>query len=196
MHSRLALLVLLASLPAVTGTCAHCTFVGPASPAAQPAWLAGLNQERDTVRSTINYTGGVFSNPAMQWTQQSYIQPQSHPYDRFFYDPVKGEYTIDRFLDDLKVRVCVCCAWCVCVRVCGMRGVLSSKDLIPMEYPWSGSSSSSVGRFIRSGPLLPLSRNCLSVCISLCLSLTPSPGTLRWDRRRADVADVHQHRLG
>jgi hypothetical protein len=57
----------------------------------------------------------------MQWTQQSYIQPQSHPYDRFFYDPVKGEYTIDRFLDDLKVRVCV-------VLCDHARGVLRSNE--------------------------------------------------------------------
>ena len=31
------------------------------------------------------------------------MQPQSHPYDRYFYDPAAG-YTITKFLDDLKTR--------------------------------------------------------------------------------------------
>ena len=34
----------------------------------------------------------------------SYIPAQMHPYDRFFYDPETGSYTVDRFLDDLEAR--------------------------------------------------------------------------------------------
>ena len=77
-------------------------YAGPADHAAQPAWLAGLKAERETVIKKINYTGGVFDK--IPWTQTSWMQPQMHPYDRLFYDPVKHEYTVTKYLDDLKAR--------------------------------------------------------------------------------------------
>ena len=40
----------------------------------------------------------------MQWTQSSFIQPQMMVHDRYFYDPVAGRYTVDRYLDDLEKR--------------------------------------------------------------------------------------------
>ena len=42
--------------------------------------------------------------PALQWTQSSFIQPQMMVQDRYFYDPVAGRYTVDRYLDDLEKR--------------------------------------------------------------------------------------------
>ena len=97
------LVALLAGPVAVSALCTKCSAPGPSSPADQPSWLAALKTERDSVHKTIGYTGGVFDTPALQWTQRAYIQPQMHPYDRYFYDPEKG-YTVDRFLDDLKKR--------------------------------------------------------------------------------------------
>ena len=38
------------------------------------------------------------------WTQTSWMQPQMHPYDRSFYDPTSGEYTVGRYLADLRAR--------------------------------------------------------------------------------------------
>ena len=60
---------------------------------------------RDTTLAKINFTRGVFDDPAVRWTQAAnYIQPQMHPYDRFFYDPEAKAYTVSRFLADLKAR--------------------------------------------------------------------------------------------
>jgi formylglycine-generating enzyme required for sulfatase activity len=42
--------------------------------------------------------------PALAWTQSSFIQPQMMAHDRYFYDPVTGKYTVDRYLDDLEKR--------------------------------------------------------------------------------------------
>ena len=39
-----------------------------------------------------------------KWTQSSFIQPQMMVHDRYFYDPVAGKYTVDRYLDDLDKR--------------------------------------------------------------------------------------------
>ena len=83
--------------------CSSCEWDGPSSPGAQPAWLAALKQERTDTLKKVGYTGGVFDTPELAWTQTSYIQPQSHPYDRYFYDPAVG-YTVDRFLGDLTAR--------------------------------------------------------------------------------------------
>mmetsp|Transcript_36015 Transcript_36015/g.113108 ORF Transcript_36015/g.113108 Transcript_36015/m.113108 type:complete len:229 (-) Transcript_36015:29-715(-) len=38
------------------------------------------------------------------WTQTSWMQPQMHPYDRSFYDPASGEYTVGRYLADVRAR--------------------------------------------------------------------------------------------
>ena len=32
------------------------------------------------------------------------MQPQMMVHDRYFYDPVAGQYTVDRYLDDLEKR--------------------------------------------------------------------------------------------
>ncbi len=92
-------------LPRATqALCLYCNHPGPVSPSDQPAWLAGIQQDRNTTLDTIKYKGGNFATPGLAWTQTAYIQPQMHPYDRYFYDPVKKEYTVDRFLDDLETR--------------------------------------------------------------------------------------------
>ena len=54
--------------------------------------------------TTTGYTGGVFDVHGVQWTQTSYIQPQMHPYDAFFYDVATHNYTVSRWLDDLRQR--------------------------------------------------------------------------------------------
>jgi len=77
-------------------------YAGPTNHSVQPEWLAGLKKERANVLQTINFTGGVFDQ--IPWTQTSWMQPQMHPYDRTFYDPDTSNYTVSRYLDDVKTR--------------------------------------------------------------------------------------------
>ena len=44
------------------------------------------------------------TGPRCKWAQSSFIQPQMMMEDRYFYDPVAGRYTVDRYLDDLEKR--------------------------------------------------------------------------------------------
>ena len=82
---------------------------GPPSQAAQPAWLAQLYANRTAQRAVVNYSGAVYDN-FLLWSPSLHIVPQSHLYDRFLYDPVKGAadpaqgWTVGRFLDDLDAR--------------------------------------------------------------------------------------------
>jgi iron(II)-dependent oxidoreductase len=68
------------------------------------AWLADITHWRNERRIRIGYNGSRYDLPAMQWTQSSFIQPQMMVHDRYFYDPISGKYTVDRYLDDLQKR--------------------------------------------------------------------------------------------
>lgn len=79
-------------------------FAPPRSAQEWPEWLADLKQWRAHVRSRINYTGEVYDNPAVNWTRLSYVQPQTHLYDRYLYDPASHSYTVERYLADVEER--------------------------------------------------------------------------------------------
>src|ERR1035438_650231 len=67
-------------------------------------WLRDIRHWRDERRIRIGYSGARYAMPALTWTQSSFIQPQMMAQDRYFYDPVAGRYTVDRYLDDLEKR--------------------------------------------------------------------------------------------
>ncbi|HEV2395781.1 MAG TPA: formylglycine-generating enzyme family protein [Candidatus Sulfotelmatobacter sp.] len=68
------------------------------------AWLADITHWRNERRIRTGYNGSRYDLPALKWTQSSFIQPQMMVEDRYFYDPVAGKYTVDRFVDDLERR--------------------------------------------------------------------------------------------
>jgi gamma-glutamyl hercynylcysteine S-oxide synthase len=67
-------------------------------------WLNDITHWRAERRIRIGYNGSFYEIPSLQWTQSSFIQPQMMVQDRYFYDPVAGKYTVDRYLDDLQSR--------------------------------------------------------------------------------------------
>jgi iron(II)-dependent oxidoreductase len=67
-------------------------------------WLKDITHWRDERRIRIGYNGARYEMPELMWTQSSFMQPQMMVRDRFFYDPVAGKYTVDRYLDDLQQR--------------------------------------------------------------------------------------------
>jgi len=76
----------------------------PCSQTEHQAWLADINHWRSERRIRVGYDGARYALPALQWTQSSFMQPQMMVQDRYFYDPVAGKYTVDRYLDDLEKR--------------------------------------------------------------------------------------------
>jgi gamma-glutamyl hercynylcysteine S-oxide synthase len=67
-------------------------------------WLKDTTHWRDERRIRIGYNGSRYAEPALQWTQSSFMQPQMMVHDRYFYDPVAHRYTVDRYLGDLEKR--------------------------------------------------------------------------------------------
>jgi len=74
------------------------------NPNEHQAWLADITHWRNERRIRIGYDGSHYEMPALKWTQSSFFQPQMMAEDRYFYDPVAGRYTVNRYLEDLEKR--------------------------------------------------------------------------------------------
>jgi len=68
------------------------------------AWLADIRHWRSERRIRIGYDGSRYDTPELRWIQSSFIQPQMMVHDRYFYDPITHQYSVDRYLDDLGTR--------------------------------------------------------------------------------------------
>jgi formylglycine-generating enzyme required for sulfatase activity len=77
---------------------------GPATSADFPKWLADIQHWRMERRIRIGYDDSEYLRPELKWTQSSFIQPLVMIHERYFYDPVAGRYTVERYLDDLEHR--------------------------------------------------------------------------------------------
>ena len=77
---------------------------GPADPADFNKWIGDMKRWRVEQLKRIGYDGAEYDRPELKWTQSSYMQPQMMIEDRYFYDPVAGKYTVDRYLDDVEKR--------------------------------------------------------------------------------------------
>ena len=76
----------------------------PCTPAIHQDWLNDITHWRNERRIRIGYDPARYELPALKWAQSSFMQPQMMVHDRYFYDPVAGKYTVDRYLDDLDKR--------------------------------------------------------------------------------------------
>jgi formylglycine-generating enzyme required for sulfatase activity len=84
---------------------------GPVNPAKETVvaqWRHALDVWKTAIKKEVNYSDTLaesyYGSPSLKWTQTSFIQPQMHPFDRYFFDPQTGKYTVDRFLRDLRDR--------------------------------------------------------------------------------------------
>jgi iron(II)-dependent oxidoreductase len=80
-------------------------FSGPQSPSEAAGWLEGLKAWRNEQRTRLRYDGSQYERPELAWTQRVFSQVQLLIWDRSFYDPETGEYTVDRFLADTESRI-------------------------------------------------------------------------------------------
>lgn len=67
-------------------------------------WLDDITHWRAEVRLRAGFSRQDYDRPDLKWTQSCFIQPQMMVEDRYFYDPITGKYTVDRYLDDLEKR--------------------------------------------------------------------------------------------
>ncbi|HVU28275.1 MAG TPA: SUMF1/EgtB/PvdO family nonheme iron enzyme [Verrucomicrobiae bacterium] len=80
------------------------TISGPQTPDDFPRWSDEMRRWREKKLEKLDYSGTNYDRPELKWTQRSFIQSQMMVEDRYFYDPIAGKYTVDRYLDDLEKR--------------------------------------------------------------------------------------------
>jgi hypothetical protein len=79
-------------------------FDGPASPEALQQWLRGMRTWREQRKKEIGYHDDLFRQHELGWTRSTLTQDQLLVWDRSLYDPIAGEYTIDRALAGIENR--------------------------------------------------------------------------------------------
>ena len=67
-------------------------------------WIREMKAWRYERLTRMGYDDAEYRRPELQWAQRDFVQPQSMVEERYFYDPVQGKYTVNRFLDDLDAR--------------------------------------------------------------------------------------------
>ena len=72
--------------------------------AAVPTWLAEMKVWREEHLIRMGYDDSEYRRKELAWSQRNFVHVQMMVEDRYFYDPVAGRYTVDRYLDDLEKR--------------------------------------------------------------------------------------------
>src|SRR5829696_1119142 len=77
---------------------------GPIDSASRRAWFEKMQTWRDDAHKRIQYRDDQYRRAELLWTQRAFVQAQVMVEDRYFYDPIAGKYTVDRYLDDVANR--------------------------------------------------------------------------------------------
>ena len=67
-------------------------------------WLRGLREWREEHLVRIGYDDAAYRRPELAWAQRNFVHVQTMVEDRYLFDPARGVYTVDRYLDDLERR--------------------------------------------------------------------------------------------
>jgi formylglycine-generating enzyme required for sulfatase activity len=67
-------------------------------------WIRELRDWRREHLVRVGYDDANYRRADLQWAQRNFVHAQMMVEDRYFYDPVAGRYTVDRYLDDLEAR--------------------------------------------------------------------------------------------
>jgi iron(II)-dependent oxidoreductase len=68
------------------------------------SWRQQLSTWRHEHKIRMGYDDSQYARAELKWAQRNFVHTQMMVEDRYFYDPVAGAYTVDRYLDDLVAR--------------------------------------------------------------------------------------------
>lgn len=67
-------------------------------------WRHGFKLWRQEHLIRMGYDDSQYRREELRWSQSNYVHTQMMVEDRYFFDPIKRRYTVDRYLNDLKTR--------------------------------------------------------------------------------------------
>jgi len=79
-------------------------FKGPTVSSGNEQWLSIMIKWRVAEKKSLNYHDSLYLKKGMLWTRKPFIYAQMMVEDRYFYDPIRQKYTVDRYLSDVKKR--------------------------------------------------------------------------------------------
>lgn len=79
-------------------------FKGPVDSSQWAGWWDRMRKWRSDKRDSLKYTDTGYLRPELGWMEKNFIYAQVMAEDRYLYDPVSRQYTVDRYLDDVKKR--------------------------------------------------------------------------------------------
>ncbi len=79
-------------------------FAGPATPEGFAPWLDSMKSWRQKLHDTLQFNNKRYSEPKTAWTKTTFVYAQMMAHDKYFFDRSKGEYTVNKYLDDLEKR--------------------------------------------------------------------------------------------
>jgi formylglycine-generating enzyme required for sulfatase activity len=68
------------------------------------SWREQFSIWRHEHKIRMGYSDAQYRREELKWAQRNFVHTQMMVEDRYFYDPVEGKYTVDRYLDDLEKR--------------------------------------------------------------------------------------------
>ncbi len=68
------------------------------------AWINMLQAWREKTKVDMRYDDSLYKRPELLWTQSCFVFLSTMAWNRFLYDPVTRQYTVERFLNDVEAR--------------------------------------------------------------------------------------------
>ena len=77
---------------------------GPDDTTEIPAWRAELDHYRTVEKAKLDYRDIYYNYKEIQWVRNNFVQTQMMAQERSFFDPVKNEYTVDKYLNEITAK--------------------------------------------------------------------------------------------
>jgi formylglycine-generating enzyme required for sulfatase activity len=74
----------------------------PENPELWPLWRDWLQKWRIEKRESLRYVDTLYNENEFGWVSSSFVETKIFMFDSTFYDPSKGQYTVDKYLNNFR----------------------------------------------------------------------------------------------
>ena len=76
------------------------------APETRAAWGAAVGAWKETERARVGFDDpkSPYNDPGLNWTRRNFVSPQVMLHNRYLFDRASGNWTVDRWLQDVDLR--------------------------------------------------------------------------------------------